>query len=421
MSFDFEYTRKGPDHVLATDLGIWFRFSKLREEHGEEVGVMRVYTVDYPGIPDRDLFVGKVILLGPRSKADAAKLCATRAPSFSGWADLIDDACKKAMEVRADGEPWQDLSVGEVEDEPPWLVEPLLRTDEPTILYGSGGSGKSTVGLALAMMLASDAPELWGFKRNLTSDNAVRREVVGYLDFEDSPNTFRRRLKWLAAGAGIPTPKLHYKRGEASVPASAEALGRQVADLGITGLVIDSAGYACGGEPEKSESALNYWRALRSLPISWSLTIAHQPKDKENSQYPFGSVMWWNGCRACWRLAGAPGPDGLGIGLQHKKANNGELQNQVGLLFHRDGNVATLERRDPRKMIGLAEHLQDGTSIPDILRSMGPLKPYAIADAASVSRKGIYKLLERAVETGRITKQADGSYVYVDPDDGLPF
>ncbi len=420
--YGFEYTRKGPDHVLATDLGIWMRFSRLREEHGEDVAVLRIYTLDYPGLPDRDLFVGKIILLGPRSKGDAVRLCTQRCPTFTDWGDLLDDACKYMLAVRADGEPWTDLSIGEVEDEPPWLIEPLLRTDEPTILYGSGGSGKSTIGLALAMMLASDSPELWGFKRQVNAENKAHKEIVGYLDFEDSPNTFRRRLKWLAAGAGIAVPKLHYKRGEASVPASAEALGRQIADLGITGLVVDSAGYACGGEPEKSESALNYWRAMRSLPISWSLTIAHQPKDKENSSYPFGSIMWWNGCRACWKLVGAPSPEGLGIALQHKKANNGELQETKGLIFHREGGSAFLERRDPRLIVGMREHIQHPNAIPDALKDHGPMKAKDIADVTGLAATGIYKLLDRAITAGTIRKGLGGMYEFVsEVTDEIPF
>lgn len=411
MTYPFEYTRKGPDHVLATDLGIWLRFSRLREEHGEDVAILRVYTIDYPGLPDRDLFVGKIILLGPRSKADAAKLCEQRCRTFTDWLDLLDDACKRLLAVKADGEPWIDLSVGEVESEPPWLLEPMLRTDEPAILYGSGGSGKSTVGLAWAMLLASDSPELWGFKRPVEKgQTAPRREVVGYLDFEDSPNTFRRRLRWLAAGAGIPVPKLHYKRGEASVPASAEALGRQIADLGITGLVVDSAGYACGGEPERSESALNYWRAMRSLPISWSLTIAHQPKDKENSSYPFGSIMWWNGCRACWKLTGEPGPDGLNIALQHKKANNGELQATTGLLFRRDENGAHLEHRDPRQIVGLGENLKSTAQIIEFLRENGPMEQNDIADAAKLAHSGARTTLRRLVERGLIVELGEAMY-----------
>ena len=407
-----------------TDLGLHFRFSKMREDHGEETGMLRVYSVDYPGLPDRNLSNGKVILVGPRSKADVIKACRDRCASFPDWADLVDDACEYMLALMSSGEPFVDLSEGDIEADAPFVLHPLMRADEHALLFGSGGSGKSTLALAVAMGLTADpscwADGLWGF-----TPTAVPQRV-GYLDYEDAESNFKRRLRALSAGAGIPTPRVMYKRGEASLSLSAEALGRQCADLGLTGLVIDSAGLACGAEPERAESANAYFRALRALPLSWSLTIAHQPKDKENSNYPFGSVFWWNNPRMIWKLSGLPANGGLGIGLEHRKSSNGELQERIGLLFSYADGKATIERRDPRKIVGLSEHMRHPDAIPETLRENGPMKPHQIADRVGLSRSGIYKLLERAVDAGKIRKGRSDLYEWVDtsePEDqeSIPF
>lgn len=403
-----------------TDLGLHFRFSKMREEHGEEVASLRVHCIDFPGLADRDLYYGKVILSGPRSKGDVVKACKDRCKAFDEWADLVDDACKRMEQLREVGEPFIDLSLGEVTPAAPYLIDPLMRLEEHCLLYGMGSSGKSTIALALAMALTAGSQAwkdgiAWGFP--LTA----RTQAIGYLDYEDSESTFKRALRGLAAGAGIPTPPVMYKRGEASLPVSAEALGRQCADLGLTGLIIDSAGLACGAEIERAESANAYFRALRTLPLSWTLTIGHQPKDKENSNYPFGSIFWWNNPRMIWKVAGVPQGDGaLGIGLEHRKASHGRLEDRIGLVLSYDQEKVFLARREPRQIVGLAEHMRHPDAIPEVLREHGPMKPPDIARRAGLSGGGIYTMLKRAVEMGKIKKDGE-MYVFLDPEESIPF
>ena len=284
---ELEYKRRGPDHIVLTDAHIFFQFSRMHEGHdGEVIGMLRIFLLGFPGEKDRDLYDGKIILTGPQSKAGAARQCATRCAGFTGWPELVDEACKKVRRVIADGEPFIDLADGEPEAEAPYLLRPLWRLDEHGVLFGAGGTAKSTLCLAWAMALTNGS-EHWALQ-------VGEPQTVGYLDFEDSEANFRRRLGALATGMGIARPTVWYKRGEASLAGMADSLSRQCADLGITGLVIDHAAMACGTEPESAEAANSYFRALRSLPISWSWTIAHQPKDKERAMDPYGSVFWRN-------------------------------------------------------------------------------------------------------------------------------
>lgn len=410
----FEATRKGPDWALLTDLGLHFRFSKLREDHGEEVGMLRVYSVDYPGREDGTLFNGKVILSGPRSKADVVKSCQIRCPSFGGWLDLVDGACDRMLGIRADGEPFVDLSLGDVAPVAPWLLEPLMRCDEHTLIFGPGGSGKSTIALVVGLALAAGIGDKWDMAGVGTSQR------VGYLDYEDSEDNFKRRLRALAAGAKVACPPLLYKRGEASLTLSADSLGRQCADMGLTGLIIDSAGLACGAEPERADSANAYFRALRGLPISWSLTIAHQPKDKENSGYPFGSIFWWNNPRMIWKLSGSQKDGGLGITLIHRKANNGMLQPNIGFQFKYEAETATLERQEPGKYVGVQEYTEGKQEdrIQALLRDKGGLFPNEIGAQADIPTASLYTVLTRMLGNGKLQKNGPR---YETPGDELPF
>ena len=107
-------------------------------------------------------------------------------------------------------------------------------------------------------------------------------------------------------------------------------------------VVVDSVGLACGGEPEKAESIIRYFAALRSLRIA-SLSVDHVAKNGDGST-PFGSVYKINLARNVWEVrASRPDDDEkLNIGLYHRKVNQGKLRTAIGVevLFY-EGTVST--------------------------------------------------------------------------------
>jgi hypothetical protein len=374
----------------VTDVGIHFQFSRVIERGEDIYGMLQIATLGFPGHADGVIFDDRIILTGERSKPACAKTCARRIPEWPSWPDLIDDACRLVRRNLALGEPFVDLAEGDVEPVPPWLIEPFMRQDEHALLFGTGGTGKSTVALAL-MACLSVGVSRWGF----TVGEIAK---VGYVDFEDSEDNLRRRLEALRQGLELPTrPSVFYKRGESSLAACAESLGRQCAERDIEGLVIDSAGMACGAEPEAADSANGYFRALRGLPIRWSLTIAHQPKDKERSMMPFGSVFWWNNPRMIWKATAMSkeGSDHLDIGLIHRKANNGRFEKSIGLhLVYRDGSV-TINKSEASIPI---EAQTNGLRILEVLADGSELTAIEIERRSGVKHGSV------GVELGRLKK-----------------
>jgi hypothetical protein len=287
--------RIGPDYACVYG-GIRLTFSRIHESREDISGMLQVELRGYGGREDGDLFDGRVILTGSNSKRDAAAACRTRVGEFEDWGGLIEKACIVVRRAWSIGTPFVDLAVGAVtHTESPPLLDPFWCANEHAILFGDGGSGKSLIALAHAALLASGT-SAWGCTVHGGPHN------VGYVDFEDDEENFRLRLAQISAPLGIPRPQVWYKRGETSLVAMVDGLARACAELSLDGLIFDHVGIACTGEPETAAAANDYFRALRQLPIRWSINIAHQPKDKARSEQPYGSVYWWNNARSIWRV-----------------------------------------------------------------------------------------------------------------------
>jgi hypothetical protein len=128
-------------------------------------------------------------------------------------------------------------------------------------------------------------------------------------------------------------------------------LRREVARHGITYIIVDSAGAACGNDPQRPETAISFFNALSALKLP-SMTLAHVTKDQKNMDYPFGSVFWSNMARStvlCQMELDDRDETVSHIGLFHKKSNNVRRARPIGLrmtiLPGKDGSV-TFERED---------------------------------------------------------------------------
>ncbi len=398
---DITCYEEGPDYIVDYH-GIQMAFSRLHEHHEEISGLVRVSLNGFPARPDGDLFDGKVILTGPRSMSDCAKACQARVSEFDDWQGLILKACIVVRRTLEEGSPIYDLADGDVEPDAPYAVAPLIRIGEPTLAFGPGGTGKSTLSLMVALVTTT-AQGYWQLRPE--GDPMT----VLYLDFEDEIGPQRRRLSKLAEGLGCDRPHIKWKRAEASLPQMAEALGRQVAREKIDAMIIDSAGLACGAEPESADSANAYFRALRSLRLKWSLTIAHQPKAKERDPYPFGSVFWWNNPRMIWRtgLSRSEGQGGSGIhlGLWNKKANNDDLHDPMAFHMRFSQGKIEVEAEAARRVEEFRDTLPQPQKVMAILEDAGkPLTYEQLEKETGIAVKVLYTIVHRLGKEGQIQR-----------------
>ncbi len=132
-------------------------------------------------------------------------------------------------------------------------------------------------------------------------------------------------VRWGAEAAKM-DQRVHYRRQVASLETSVRELRRQIADLGIGLVIVDSLGAARGGEPESADLTIRTFNALRSLEVP-ALCLDHVTKAAGNdASKSFGSVYSHNLARLSWSMdkSQQEGQDPT-IVLVNRKRNNGRL------------------------------------------------------------------------------------------------
>ena len=310
-----QFSRVGEGHYRLALLreGIMLDVKRLRwESRGELHGLLVVAADHLKGAKtvDGNLSVGTFNLTSVSARTTRAKELAARAKSGDelDWAGLLEELCQRVIVAEEKGEPiklLRDVQVPPDADHGQTLISgfPILQ-NHPSILFGDGGTGKST----LALFFAGE----------------LERHGVStlYLDWELDQVDHRRQLERLF---GPDMPDVKYKRCERPLAIESETIGQQIQECGIDFVVCDSVVGACDGPPESAEVVQRYFRALRQLRVG-SLSIAHITKGENADRRPFGSTFWFNFVRAgryAEQAESGPGDDSIHVGLYHRKFNLG--------------------------------------------------------------------------------------------------
>jgi KaiC/GvpD/RAD55 family RecA-like ATPase len=309
------YTISWPEY------GVTMVIDRLYESHHELYSEWRI-TLGHNIVTVRT----RVGMLGPRGRNEIIRECmdSSMGPA-ADWGNLIREAAGLIVEAHRKGEPVVMLGdVADSGDSLDYRIRPFVPEGEAVVVYGSGGLGKSLFAQYLAVMVQEGFPDM-GIE--------VEPGPVLILDWETSARTTSRRLRAIYSGMGIDSsPAVHYRFCHQSLQAEIEEIQRIVHDLGIQFVVVDSAGPACGGEPETAQGAIQFFTALRSLKIS-SLVIAHKAKASTDESGPFGSIFFFNYARQVFEIRKAQelGEDILDLAIFHRKANDTKLQRVRGM------------------------------------------------------------------------------------------
>jgi len=237
---------------------------------------------------------GTVNITSTRAKNDAAKRCAESYPHLP-WGDIIDPTCKVVLDTYRRGDPPVNLKDVEESETALYMLEPFITLNADNLIYGNGGLGKSWICLFFAALITSGKTHA----RLHPEPGSVL-----YLDYETGDASMRKRFGALCRGLNLPEPDLHYRRMSQSIYEDQETLFEMIQELNVSLIIVDSAAAASGGKAEESQSALNYFRAIRATGIT-TLTIAHVSKEAEkqkDNKTPFGSVFWYNNPRTIWHI-----------------------------------------------------------------------------------------------------------------------
>lgn len=281
------------------------------------------------------------------------------------WDHLVEVVAETVVIAIREGEPVRRLADLPVRERLSHRFWPFLVDGQPTLLFGHGGGLKSTIARYCAVHVAH---------------GLARAEPGGVLvlDWESDEDEWRNGIGMVATGLGVPIPdNIAYRYCSQRLADDVEELERVMAEFAIELIIVDSAAYAVGGEPEKADATMQLYGALRTLRKT-SLIIGHVTNENDPKR-PFGSVFWVNSARSVWQTkrVQAPGADSLELGLFHRKVNAGKLLQPTGFRVtfrqahpdhYSDGDSVTFQSVDVRDVPELAGDLPLRQQIAGALR-----------------------------------------------------
>lgn len=312
-----------------------------------------------------------------------------------GWSSILSRAATRA----SDAYLGVDRAVRAADIAAPlrmeFLVDQMVPDEGVTILFGAGSASKTYQAMLMAVCVALGQPWL---------GRATQQRNVIWIDYETGPAMFGYRLGRICAGLGVPKEQvsnLYYWHADGmplldSVPGLQRAVERHNVGFGV----LDHAALACGGEPEKSDSALRFYRATGKLGLPL-LAIAHVTGDGERDpelvQRPFGSVFWSNGARRTWFVQRQQEQEAsvANVGLYCRKVNDGSKPADFGMnvFFEEDGGPVRVVSADLRLTPKLNETRGDEYVIRELLTR--PMSYFEIAEATGKKILAVKKLMQR--------------------------
>ncbi len=392
-------------HNLVLD----FSYVKAGDEPTAEVAA----TADLPGLPMHQLRT-RLRLLGSNSKRDFAKALWERTKLLdpAQWTNIVESACEAVLEKLRAGSPIHEID-GDFEAPPAdtFLVAPLIHTGAATELYGPGGAGKGYLACGLAVSLGLGVP--------FCGLPTVSTRVL-YLDWEDTLDEFKRRVRAIADGLGVHPRKLLYRECRQPFSTMAEDLASYVAAEGVGLVIVDSAEAAMGDSGERSTSAARanrLYNELRYLNTS-ALVIDHVTgeslKSKELAGRPFDSVFKSFRARATWEVKKdqSLGASRWQVGLYLTKQNRTAPLAPIGIEIDLSTPGRVLFRRqDVRQSDVLSAATSWQFRIDGALwnAKLTHAELYALLGAESEAEQGtVRKTVSKGVQKGRYARDTDG-------------
>ena len=320
--------------------------SRMESSRSETHGVIRVLS-SLPGTPPM-LHQGRFNLTSTAARQSLVKYLQTR-EGQTDWAEVIEQVCFRVLEAMREGQPTVRLDQVPVREGARYRISPLIIEGFPNIIFGPGGSGKSQLAATLAMLVHGTDGKGWDVE-GLKFD-AIPGPVL-VCDWELDDVTYREMCEPIARGFGASSvPNLFYRQCLSPLAEEAASIARVIDKEGIEMIVIDSLGYAIGGDKASQELTMKMFSAIRSWKRT-VLAVDHVTNDENAGNRPYGSVYTVNSARSLWRVRAAQeeGSNVLSIGLFQTKANFGK-QPPVGFALTFEDGLVSVVRQDVRDVV----------------------------------------------------------------------
>lgn len=371
--------------------------SRLSENHHAIIGEIAFESA----LQDFPILSGIRFSLSSQRSRDGLAQRLSRVSQLLDWNELIDLVSGETIKEYRKGEPITWLgNVPEIK-ETEYQLFPILLKDEPNLIYGAGGVGKSNLATYFAILVRHGINHL-GLQ--------PEQGNVLILDWETSSKELERRIFAFKQGLDIlPGEDIAYRFCHQSLADDIVEIQKKVDEVQASLVIVDSVGAACGAEPESAEVVLRYFNALRSLQVT-TLSIDHITKDPDK-RGPFGSVYKFNAARSLFEMKAnqEAGDNLLTIGLYHRKINTGKLIKPIGfqLEFDQDdaGEVIRVNSADLASIPELGSSLALRDRIAKVLGLMGNLSIAEINEQVGSTqanvRTTLYRNKQRFVKLGK--------------------
>lgn len=394
-----KFSPSGDGGYVLECLGFTFSVSRLEWHRGELHGLLTVMC-DVAGADtvNGTLSVGTFNLTSVTARRTRAKdlAAATHAEELdcSAFALMLETLCQQTIAAEERGKDMVLLRDIKVAADDADVVDidgfPVL-LNHPSIIFGDGGTGKSTLGLYLAGRLEQQSIS------------------VAYLDWELDGRDHHRQLRRLF---GSELPDVKYVRCDRPLTIEAQGLARQIREGGIQFVICDSIAFACDGPPEQADVAQRYLRAVRQLGVG-SLHFAHMTKSEGGDKRPFGSTFWYNGARQVWfakRDGDADGTSVVPIALIDRKFNLGGKRSNLAFEIEYSKDRIIVTPCDVTKHHALARELPIATRIRSHLHNSGSCSIADLARHLDEDEKSVRRAIDRNSDFQK-TPQQEGTAI----------
>jgi len=369
---------------------------------GHVTGDITVET-DAPGYPS-PLHGALFNLSSTNTRTQLAKYL-TQRYEHADWTGILEELCNTTLQAFRQGEDVVELFSIEERGEPPYLLEPFLFVNKPTVIFGDGGKGKSQLAILISMTLSLP----WSDNDLGLGTNGTHRTKVLYLDYEADESDVAWNMGRFKNGLNIPEVSINYRRCSFPLANDVEEIQRIVAEQGIGCIVVDSLGMACGGELNTAETAMRFWNAQRQLKNVTTLVIAHPQKESLGKKATIhGSGFFSHEARSVWELKQTqePGEDDISIGLFHRKVNVGKIHKPLGFRLTFSPHNIKVEKQEVFEVREFRQEMGTQAQIMGLLKN-GAMNVSALKNELEVSENAVRQALSKLSKRNKILKVDD--------------
>jgi hypothetical protein len=262
------------------------------------------------------------------------------------WDTIVNQITVQSLSRIRNGEQVIVLDGKSNLSKPEYLVYPLAIKNNANIFYADRSSAKSLFMMFLDILLSS------GWVSNPFGLGILRHYKVLFLDWENDASTVGWQEQCLANGMEIEWLDIAYWHCSLPLAKCLPQIQKKINEIGADVIIIDSLGLATGGNLNDSEPALNFYNALRQLPVT-PLIIAHTAKDVNNKRKTvYGNAFYENLARCIWELHKyqEEGSSELKLSLYNRKSPPfSGFHPPLGFEFKFDGDKTHVSLCEPRE------------------------------------------------------------------------